>query len=174
MTNSVVVEKDAVVGVDYTLTVDGEVIDSSGDQPLEYLQGYRNIIPGLESALEGLSVGDKKVVVVQPKDGYGELDPDGFFEVSRDQFPKTYEIREGMPLRVRSGDGRILSVRVQKFDDKNVTLDLNHPLAGKTLTFDTKIVSIRPGTAEELENGGLIHDCGSCGSSGGCSGSCCG
>ncbi|HMN11368.1 MAG TPA: peptidylprolyl isomerase [Bellilinea sp.] len=173
MTDSIKVSKDVVVGLDYTLTVDGDVIDASGDQPLEYLQGYRNIIPGLEAALEGMSVGEEKTVTVDPKDGYGELDPEGFFTVAKDQFPKTYELRVGMPLRVRSGDGRILSVRVSELKDDEVILDLNHPLAGKTLVFDTKIVSTRPGTVEELEHGGLIHECSSCGSSGGCSGSCC-
>lgn len=172
MEKTCIVEKDAVVGIDYTLYVDGKVIDSSGDQPLEYLQGHNNIIPGLEKQLEGMTVGEEKEVIVSPAEGYGELNAEGFFNLPRSHFPADYDLRPGMPLRMRTNDGRILTVTVTDVSDEEIGLDMNHPLAGKTLVFKTKIASLRLGTEKEIAQGGLAQNCSGCGS--GSSGSCSG
>jgi FKBP-type peptidyl-prolyl cis-trans isomerase SlyD len=176
-----------VVSMDYTLTVDNEVIDSTEDlSPIQFIHGRGNIIPGLERELVGMKIGDTKNILVQPGDAYGEFDPNAFTDVARDQFPPDFEIRIGGEIRVRTTNGHFLSAIIESMDTDMVKLNLNHPLAGKELHFDTKIVDLRNATEEELEHGhlgggcsGCGGDCGSgdCGSGdcgdGGCSSGCC-
>ena len=162
------VADDIVVSLEYTLRLDdGEVIDSSvGQAPLEFLQGRSQIIPGLEQALYGMAVGDEKDVVVAPADGYGVLDPDAFHVLPRDAFPSDMELKPGMGLRMRDPMGRTVVAYVDEVLTEGVKLDFNHPLAGETLHFSTKIVALRPATDDELSPG-----CAACGggcSSGGC------
>jgi len=162
-----------VVSLDYTLTVDGEVIDSSGDLPLEYLQGHSNIIAGLEKALDGMQVGETREVAVAPAQGYGEYDPDAMYDLPRDQFPADFDLHLGAGLRVRSSDGYIINARVVSIDDETVKIDLNHPMAGKTLNFRATVTGVRLPTESELAAGRVSGaTCTSCGSSDGCSGSC--
>ncbi|MCB8967981.1 MAG: peptidylprolyl isomerase [Chloroflexota bacterium] len=150
------VADDMVVGIDYTLRLDdGEVVDSSADgEPLEYLHGYGEIIPGLEKALQGLVVGDKKEVTIEPDDAYGEYDDESFQLVPLDIFPDDLELEEGMELHMRDSEtGQVLQAFVAEVQEEAVLLDLNHPLAGETLIFNVEIVSLRPATDEELDHG---------------------
>jgi FKBP-type peptidyl-prolyl cis-trans isomerase SlyD len=144
-----------VVGLDYTLRLDdGEVVDSSTDrEPLEFLQGQHQIIPGLEQALYGMVLGDEKDVEVAPADAYGESDPDAFELVARDVFPPDMSLTPGMGLRMRDGSGRALDAYVADIRPDGVLLDFNHPLAGEILYFQVKIAALRPATDEELSHG---------------------
>lgn len=144
-----------VVGIDYTLRDDkGEVIDTNeGYPPLEFLQGFNQIIPGLEQALYGMEMGDAKTVVVAPADGYGEYNPDAQEAVPLDMFPDDMDVEEGMSIQVQDQNGQVLQAIIAEMDDEGVTLDFNHPLAGLTLHFDVRIVGLRAATAEELAHG---------------------
>lgn len=157
-----VVADDVVVTMDYTLTVNGEVIDSSdGSDPLEFLQGHQNIVPGLERELYGLKIGESKKVTVTPAEGYGEVDLDAFLDISRSEFPDDIPLEIGVELDLRDDDGEVMSATISQVEGDNVQLDLNHPLAGETLEFDVKIVGLRQPTEEELEHGhvhGHDHD----------------
>mgnify|MGYP001134402118 FL=1 len=145
---------DVVVSLDYTLTVDNEVVDTSEDsEPIVFLQGHGNIIPGLEQALYGLAAGEQKEVVVQPADGYGELDPEAFADVPRKEFPPQIPMEVGIELQMRDKSGDILDARIDAVDEDTVRLDFNHPLAGKQLNFSVKVVSLRSASPEELEHG---------------------
>jgi len=152
------VQDGLVVSMEYKLTVDGEVLDSSDDGgPLQFLVGHGNIIPGLEREMTGMKIGDSKDVVVQPEDGYGEFDEEAFMEVPRSQFPDDMELEEGLELHVTVEDGSHKAAFINSFDDETVGLDFNHPLAGAELHFSVKVVALREPTAEELEHG-HVHD----------------
>lgn len=143
-----------VVCMQYTLHVDGEIMDQSEEgEPLEFIQGEGHIIPGLENALYGMTIGDSKNVVVPAGEGYGELDEEAFVEVPREQFPADIPMEAGVDLQVRTQDGETMPARIQHVTDDTVRLDFNHPLAGKQLTFEIKIVSVRSATAEEMDHG---------------------
>ncbi len=150
------VQKNMVVSLEYVLTLDdGEEIDrAESGEPLIYLQGHQNIIPGLEDALVGLRVGESKDVVVAPADGYGEYDPDNFESMPLDAFPSDLELEEGLGLELRDGkSGQIYQVTIAEILDDEVVLDFNHPLAGETLHFAVMVADLRQATAEELAHG---------------------
>jgi FKBP-type peptidyl-prolyl cis-trans isomerase SlyD len=146
---------DKVVGVHYTLKNDGgEVIDSSSEsEPLYYLHGHDNIVPGLERKLTGRAIGDKLQVTVQPADGYGTRDTRGEQKVPRDAFPKDVKLEVGMQLALRDEKGQVVPLWITKVENDVVHVDLNHPLAGEVLHFDVEIVSIRAATKDELTHG---------------------
>lgn len=122
---------------------DGETFDSSqGRDPLEIVVGSGQIIAGLDEALPGMAVGEAKRIEVPWQDAYGPVDPDKRREVSRDRMPGGVEIEPGLKLEMRQGDGPAIEVTVVDVGEQTVTLDANHPLAGKDLTFDIEIVSI--------------------------------
>lgn len=161
------VSDQLVVGIDYTLRDDeGEIIDSNeGYAPLEYLQGFNQIVPGLEKALYGMAVGDEASVVVAPDEGYGEYNPEAQEEVPLSMFPEDMDVEEGMSIQVQDEAGRVLQATIVAVDEEDeiVVLDFNHPLAGVTLHFDIRIASLRNATAEELDHGhvhgeGHAHD----------------
>jgi len=135
------------ISIEYTLKLeDKTTVDSNvGGEPLKFIQGEHQIIPGLETALEGLKVGDKKTVKVKPQDGYGEIDPKAVQEVEKSRIPPEALVI-GTPLEGTDPSGRPIHARVQEIKEKTVILDLNHPLAGKTLLFDVKILGIQPQT----------------------------
>ena len=140
--------------MDYTLRVDGEILDSSsGHEPLEFLQGAGNILPGLEQELYGMAIGESKLVIVQPEEGYGVIDSEAFVEVPREQFPSDIPMEEGIEIQVTDENGTPMNARIDSISDDAITLDFNHPLAGKELHFDTKIVGLRDATDEENEHG---------------------
>jgi|SRR5690606_30280599 len=150
------VQDDMVVSLDYTLRLDdGEVIDSSdGREPLEYLQGHGQIIPGLENELYGMAVGEEKSVTVSPGDGYGDYDDSRLQQVPLDAFPEGMELEEGMSVRMRdSNSGQLFDAYIDEIGDDAVTLDFNHPLAGETLYFEVKIANLRQASPEELSHG---------------------
>jgi len=149
------VSDDMVVSLEYTLRLDegGEVVDASeNNEPLEFIQGHGEIVPGLEQALYGMSVGDEKRVVVQPDDGYGELDPDAFQLLPLDAFPSDVTLEPGMNLELEDEKGEVMLAIVSEIRKDSVLLDFNHPLAGETLYFQVRVVGLRPATAEELEH----------------------
>src|SRR5262249_14918679 len=123
----------SVVTVEYTLrNAAGEVIDTSDDsEPLAYLHGAEQIVPGLERELEGLAVCDEKDLVVQPEDGYGMPDPEGVFTVPRSVFPDGMDLSPGDTLLGEDADGGRLPVRIVEVMGENVKVDANHPLAGE-------------------------------------------
>ena len=145
--------------MDYELSVDGEVIDKSepGD-PIEFIQGHENIIPGLEKAVEGLSVGDKKEVMVKAAEAYGEYDTEGFMEVPKSEFPEDIPLEVGLDISVTNDDGEELTAYIEEVSLESITLNFNHPLAGKDLFFKIEIVGIREATTEELEHGHVHFD----------------
>jgi FKBP-type peptidyl-prolyl cis-trans isomerase SlyD len=150
---------DVVVSIDYTLTVDGEIVDASEEnEPLEFLQGYQNIIPGLESQLVGMKVGESKEVLVNPRDGYGEVDPEAFVEVSKSEFPKGFEFKPGIDLQLQDQDGELVNAVIASVSGNKVKLDLNHPLAGKQLLFRVTVTDLREATDEELAHGHVHGD----------------
>ena len=138
--------KDSMdIGIEYTLTVDGAVVDSTnGKTPFHYIHGQHQMIPGLEKQLAGLHVGDTKDVTVAPVEGYGEIDSAAFVEVPKTQLPKEVTPTVGMVLRGINPDGKSFRAKISQMKDTTVVLDLNHPLAGKTLNFHVKVVEIAP------------------------------
>jgi FKBP-type peptidyl-prolyl cis-trans isomerase SlyD len=148
------IAKDAVVTIDYTLTDnDGHVIDSSkGQEPLTYLHGAGNIIPGLETKLEGKSSGESVKVSVPPAEAYGEWEKEKVVEVTKSQFSGVDKLEVGMQFEVE-GDKHAQLVTITKIEGEQVTIDSNHPLAGKTLNFDVTVVNVRAATPDELSHG---------------------
>ena len=152
------VEDNVVVTLRYDLTVDGEVIDSSdNDEPIVFIQGQQDIIPGLEKAIYNMKVGETKSVHVPPEEGYGLIDPDAFQEVSRDEFPADIPLEHGIELEMKDEDGETIFAVISSVDKDTVKLDFNEPLAGKDLYFEVEIMDLRPATAEELDHG-HVHD----------------
>jgi FKBP-type peptidyl-prolyl cis-trans isomerase SlyD len=150
---------DLVVRLDYTLRLDdGQEIATSADQgPLVFLQGKGQIIPGLEHAIYGMAVGDEKDVVVTPEQGYGKRDPEAFQTVPHETFPPGLILEPGMGLRMQDESGQIVVGFVTQVRPDDIVLDLNPPLAGKTLHFHIKVSALYPATSKELEQG-YAHD----------------
>ena len=143
-----------VVTIDYTLKDDnGNTLDSSSDGNFAYLHGSQNIIPGLESALTGKSAGDEIDVTVSPAEGYGERNDSMVQAVPRDMFDSEQEIEVGMQFHAQSPEGDMVVVTVTDVDKDDITVDGNHPLAGKHLNFGVKVVNVREATAEEMDHG---------------------
>ncbi len=148
------IAKDKVASIEYTLTDDqGQVLDSSvGGEPLAYLHGAGNIIPGLEDALEGKQVGDSFKVSIAPADGYGEKDESLLQVVPKKMFAGVDEIEVGMQFHAQTDYGMQV-ITVAAVEGDNITVDANHPMAGQNLNFDVKVVEVRDASAEELEHG---------------------
>ncbi|KAA8734767.1 peptidylprolyl isomerase [Acinetobacter qingfengensis] len=147
------IANDHVVKFHYTLTnSEGEVLDKSEGQPLAYLHGAGNIIPGLENALTGKTTGEKLVVNVPAAQGYGEYNPDLVQEVPRQMFQGVDNIEAGMQFQAQTDDG-VQIVTVKGVEGDSVIVDANFPLAGQDLTFDVEIVEVRQATEEELTHG---------------------
>jgi len=139
-----VVQPGSVVSFDYTLKDEtGKVLDSSeGRAPMRYTHGKGQIIPGLESELAGMKVGDEKHVTVKPENAYGPVDPRAFQEIEKERLPPE-ALKVGAVLTARGPDGESMPVRVYEIKEKTVIMDFNHPLAGKTLTFDIKVTDVK-------------------------------
>lgn len=146
------ITQDKVVELDYVLKVEGEVVDQSeAGEPLTYLHGHSNIIPGLERALEGKKAGDSLHVTVQPEDGYGERDEDNVEDLDRADFDDEVEI--GATYYAQAEDGSVLPFTVVSVEGDTVQVDFNPPLAGMVLNFDVTVRSVRDATGEELDHG---------------------
>ena len=155
------IKKDSVVSLSYILiNENGEELDRfETANPLAYMHGHGQIVPGLENVLEGLAIGDKKEVTVTPQEGYGEVQPQLKMKVSRNKFPADVNIEPGMQFSSKMEDGREIPFTVQAIEDGAVMLDGNHPLAGETLHFSVEVVEVRLATAEELQHG-HVHGAG--------------
>lgn len=149
------IDQNSVVSIHYTLTNDeGTVIDSSVNiDPLVYLQGSGNIIPGLENALAGKSAGDKLNVRVAPAEGYGETVPELIQQVPLEMFQGAENIAPGMTFQAQDQSGYMQRVEVTAVNGDMVTIDANHALAGQHLNFDVTIIDVRAATQEEMEHG---------------------
>ena len=148
------IEADKVVSFDYTLTdSQGEVVDTSeGREPLAYLHGHGNIVPGLEKAMEGNEPGAKLQVTVPPEEGYGPYRDELVQTVSKEVFSGVDKVEPGMQFHAESAQGPLI-VTVKKIEGEQVVIDGNHQLAGQDLNFDVKVRDVRPATDEELEQG---------------------
>ena len=149
------IAENKVVFIHYTLTNQaGEVLDSSHGrgEPLGYLHGHGNIIPGLENALIGKAAGDKLDVTVEPAEGYGDRHDQLVQQVPREAFQGVDELQPGMQFQADTGMGPRLFT-ITKVDGEEVTVDGNHPLAGETLSFAVEITDVRDASDEELEHG---------------------
>ena len=144
------IAQNAVVSFHYTLTNnEGEVLDSSeGREPLAYIHGAGNIVPGLEKELDGKTSGDELKVAVSPEEGYGEVQEALVQEVPREAFQGVEDIEAGMQFQAQTQGGPLM-VTVTKVEGDTVTVDGNHPLAGETLNFDVQITNVREASAEE-------------------------
>ncbi len=164
------ITKDCKVTLEYTLKDDDQnILDSSENMgPLDYIHGYNFLIPGMEKALEGHEEGDSFHTDVEPKDGYGEINDEMMFDAPRSQFPADVELQVGMEF-----DANHHRVVIKAINEESVTLDANHPLAGKTLHFDIEVKSVQLASPEEI-TAALAPLAGGCssGACGGCSGCC--
>ena len=130
------------VSIHYTLTVDGAVVDSSsGKEPLEYVQGDGMLVPGIEKGLAGAAAGEKRRVVVAPAEGYGEAHPELLIKAPREALAHLPDLKVGAVVRGEGPEGPFQAV-VREIADAHVSLDLNHPLAGKTLEFDVEVLKV--------------------------------
>ena len=156
MSEDAVVKDAMVVQLEYQLTVEGEMIDSTDldtGEPIEFIQGQGHIISGLENELYGMKVGETRQVAVEAAQAYGDVDPEAFLTLQRDDFPESMSPELGMVFEMHEPDGDTLLARVIGVEVDEVEVDLNHPLAGKDLLFDVKVVGLRPATIEELDHG---------------------
>lgn len=153
MTTLQKITADAVVTLHYRLTgSDGELIDSSdAEDPLTYLHGHDNIVPGLEAQLAGHQVGDHVVAHVAARDGYGLHDPERMLVMPKEQLG--FEPTLGAIVRAETEEGLSVMLKVVEITDAQVTLDANHPLAGQDLHFEVDVIAVRDATEEERSHG---------------------
>jgi len=149
------ITKHAVVTIDYELKDDdGNTIDTSaGSEPLSYLHGTKNLIKGLENALDGKKAGDSVSVAVPPEEGYGERDDAKIQPVPKDSFDDQTQLKVGEQFLAQSPDGENLTVTIVEVTDDKVMVDGNHPLAGKNLNFEVEIKDVREATQDEIDHG---------------------
>jgi len=137
------IENGKKVTFHYTLTVDEQIIQTSdGKQPLAYTHGSGEIIPGLATEMEGMSEGEEKSVHVSAENAYGKVNPEAFKEVPKSSLPEGLKPEKDMTLQAQTPEGKDVLVRISEIKEDLIVIDMNHPLAGKDLTFDVKVVSI--------------------------------
>jgi FKBP-type peptidyl-prolyl cis-trans isomerase SlyD len=151
--NDMQVSNEKVVAIHYTLTNnDGQVLDSSaGREPLFYLHGFGNLIPGMEEGLEGTAKGDKLSLKISPEKGYGLRDEEAVQQVPKSAFGGN-DVQVGMQFRAGNEQGQYI-VTVVEVAEETVTVDANHPLAGVELNFEVEVMDVREATSEELAHG---------------------
>ena len=167
------ISENKVVSIFYELTdADGNILDSNIEQkkPLSFIVGKNQIIPGLENEIMNLNQGDKANVSIKAEDAYGKYDENARQTLPAEQFAGL-ELQKGMTLYGQGEDGNTVQVIVESFNDKNVVIDFNHPLAGKDLNFNIEISEVRDATEDELTSGTIAGQGCGCGSH---EGSCCG
>jgi FKBP-type peptidyl-prolyl cis-trans isomerase SlyD len=156
------VQSNSHVTVEYSLRDDdGELLDASdveGGSPIEYVHGYGQLVPGLETALAGLHPGDEREVVVPASAGYGERDEELMMEVDKSELPDPAKVAVGDELVAESDDGDEIAMQVVELKTDVVVVDANHPLAGMTLHYKVKIVAVRDATEEEIEQAAAEHE----------------
>lgn len=151
----IAIAKDTVVTLHYQLTLDdGSIADSSfGREPLTYLHGHGNLVPGLERQLLGRKPTDRLEAVVPAKEAYGEYDPEGDQRVPRSAFPPKEKLAPGMPIHGEDEHGNRVALFIKQIDGDEVVITSNHPLAGQRLNFKIEIVTVRKATHEEISHG---------------------
>jgi FKBP-type peptidyl-prolyl cis-trans isomerase SlyD len=163
--------ENCVVAIEYEVKEAGttEIVDTNkGGHPLEFITGKGQIIPGLEQALVGMDKGENGDIIVKASDAYGELNPEAVQTLPVDQF-EGIDLKEGMVLYGQGEQGQTVQVVVKSFNDSDVTIDFNHPLAGKDLMFTVSVLDIREATADEAMTGQIGgSESGCCSSGGGC------
>ncbi len=142
--------KDKVVTIAYTLTVDGEQVDQG---ELAYIHGHQQIIPGLEQQIEGRAPGESFSATIAPEEAYGAYSEEGVQVVPRSAFPDDANVAVGEQFYAQDDQGNPLPLTVTKVEGDDVTVDFNHPLAGKTLNFAVEVKDVRDATPEELAHG---------------------
>ena len=167
-----ITDKDCVVGIEYEVKEAGssDIVDSNkGSQPLEFIMGKGQIIPGLEKALCGMKKDEEADLLIPASEAYGEYNNEAIQVLPIEQF-EGVELKEGLTLYGQGEDGQTVQVTVKSFTDKDVTIDFNHPLAGKDLMFSVKVESVREATADEATSGvvGGASEGDSCGTGCGC------
>lgn len=150
-----VIAAGKVVGIEFTLKdAEGELLDrSEPGEPMLYLHGAEQIVPGLERSLEGRKKGEHFQVVVTPEDGYGELSGEEAQSIPRTSFPPEAELEVDQPIMAQTPDGDTVVLFVVEVEPEQVWVSLDHPLAGETLHYDVTVVSMRDATPEEQEHG---------------------
>ncbi len=150
------VSKDKVVTFHYVVKdkETGEVIEDSRKhgEPVKVLFGRNIMLEGLEKGMEGMEEGETRTIEVKPEEGYGDVDPELIQKVPREYFGDL-KLEKDMKLRAQAPDGQIIDFRVVDFNEEDVIIDLNHPLAGKTLIFEVEVINVRDATPDELEHG---------------------
>jgi FKBP-type peptidyl-prolyl cis-trans isomerase SlyD len=150
-----ITNENSVVGIEYEVKEAGttEIVDTNkGAEPLEFITGKGHVIPGLENALVGMKEGESGDIMVAAADAYGEVNPEAKQSLPIDQF-EGVDLKEGMTLYGQGENGETVQVTVTSFDDKEVNVDFNHPLAGKELMFSVTVVSVREATEDEAATG---------------------
>lgn len=167
-----IIEKNLVVALSYELTVDGQIADKATEEaPLKYIQGTHMLIPRFEEEVEGKQEGEAFAFTLSPAEGYGEYDPRFRFDIPKESFSIDGIIREdllvpGRLIPMLNSAGEVCQAQIIEVKDQAVTVDFNHPMAGKTLNFTGKVVSVREATEEELKfglYGEYKENCGGCG-----------
>ncbi|MBN1464138.1 peptidylprolyl isomerase [candidate division KSB1 bacterium] len=148
------VQKGKVISILYSLKLDrtNKLIAAQLKKPLQFLVGKKKLILGLDKELMGLETGEKKKIRIEPEDGFGLRDEHRVLTLQRSQLADGIDLHEGMILQRKTKDGHVKKGVVKSFDEQTVVVDFNHPLAGETLRFETKVVDIRDATTEEIEN----------------------
>jgi len=172
------IEKNKVVELIYELEVDGQIVDRTvAERPLDYIQGTHSLLEKFEANVEGLEPGGKFAFTLTPQEGYGEVDPERIVELPKSIFmgqdgkPMEQFMQVGAMVPLVNGSGQMVPGKVLAVAEDTVTVDLNSPMAGKTLNFIGEILSVRDATAKELEeglHGEYVHSncgggCGHCG-----------
>ena len=147
------IEANQIVSLEYEVRDGDSVVDSNvGGAPLVFMFGKGQIIPGLETGIENMTIGDKGDILVKPADAYGEHNPEASQEVPKDQFAGI-DLEIGMTLYGQGEDGGTVQVTVKEIAEETVVIDFNHPLAGKALMFTVTINNVRDASAEEAMTG---------------------
>lgn len=148
------IEDNVVVSLAYTLTVDGQIVEEATEaEPLDYLHGAENIVPGLETALTGKTVGDKFTITLKPEDAYGEYDEDDKETFAKEDLPGAEMLEVGMEIVLEDEDGYEFEAIVAEISGNEVVLDFNPEYAGKTITYDVEVIALREANEEEIEHG---------------------
>ncbi len=148
-------DKNKVITFNYTLKDEqGNILDSTGSSgPFSFLSGNQQILPKLEAALDGMLLGSKKNIKICAADAYGEYNELAVQQVDRSNFPEDTDLQPGMQFFANSPDGHSMPFIIAEVNQDQVTIDFNHPLAGKNLEFDVELLDIRDATAEEIAHG---------------------
>jgi len=150
-----------VVTLNFTLTDQhGNILDSTeGEQPFSFLSGHQNILPKLESEIDTMLIGSKRTITINAADAYGEYNEDIVQVVGKDEFPPEFLLEVGMQYIASAPDGTKMPFTITEVNDEDVTIDFNHPLAGKDLNFDIELLNVCDATSEEIAHGN-VHGAG--------------